>query len=372
MRPTEVRVRVAAFRLCLSLPFVLLSGASSLNAQQDADSSSLTVGASVDLFYADYFQDDASDSGRFSGGVSPRNRQFGLNLLQAGLLWREGAFEGEAVVQAGDIPASSWSPEFPMIGKAVIGARLGEHFRVDAGLFPTHIGVEVPQPGANPLSSIAVVTNFEPFYQSGLRFGYSAGSIDLQLHLLNGYNTFVDADENKAAGLYLAWKLSDGFRLSYASILGNERSGASPGSSFRTYHNLGLVYRPTEPVEVIAGFDVGTENGTGEQSPVLGGLMTVRFFPIPDWSFISRLEFFRDPDGILAGESIAGGGRGPELYGVTAAAEYKPLNSSYIRLEGRWLKSTNGTTLPGDGNSLQEQFGLVVTAGYSFTVSLRP
>ena len=63
MRPTEVRVRVAAFRLCLSLPFVLLSGASSLNAQQDADSSSLTVGASVDLFYADYFQDDASDSG---------------------------------------------------------------------------------------------------------------------------------------------------------------------------------------------------------------------------------------------------------------------------------------------------------------------
>ena len=68
-------------------------------------------------------------------------------------------------------------------------------------------------------------------------------------------------------------------------------------------------------------------------------LATLKFQAKPRFGIYGRFEWFQDPQGFMTGTFRDWTGKltGYKLWGLTAGVEYKPTNSSYVRLEGRDL-----------------------------------
>lgn len=334
------------------------------------DSSGLRLSGSVDVYYVHYGDSLPSESYRTIGSISPRSDQFGLNLAQVRLAYDHPSVRGRLALHYGDIPGSSWSADFPILQEGTVGVGLGSGFWVDGGFFPTHIGTESFMPGNNRISSIAAITYLEPFYQSGLRLSYEGSEeFSAQLHLLSGYNTFVDHNGSKSVGTYLSWRTSEEVNLVYAALLGNDAPDSAV-KQFRTYHNAQVMLDPTENFRIVLGFDLCTQQNTaagGGTATMNGGLLLLSYAARPDWRINTRFEFLNDREGLLSGTfpNEAGVVVRTNLAGITLGVEHRPTENSYVRLEGRMLQTPEATTFFGGGIQ-RRRLDAGITAGVAF------
>lgn len=336
-----------------------------------ADSAGLRLSGSVDVYYARYGDSLPSESFRTIGSISPRSDQFGLNLAQVRLAYDHPSVRGRLALHYGDIPLSSWSTDFPILQEGTVGVGLGSGFWIDGGFFPTHIGTESFMPGNNRISSIAAVTYLEPFYQSGVRLSYEGSEeFSAQLHLLSGYNTFIDHNGSKSVGAYLSWRTSKEVNLVYAALLGNDAPDSAV-KRFRTYHNAQVILDPTENFRMVLGFDLCTQQNTGPgggTATMNGGLLLISYAARPDWRINTRFEFLNDREGLLSGTfpNEAGVVVRTNLAGVTLGIEHRPTETSYVRLEGRLLQTPEATTFFGGNGVQRRRLDAGITAGLAF------
>jgi hypothetical protein len=350
-------MRLFLFSFCILTAHIMLSS--------DVDTTDITfTGAAINPYAAEY---DTSGKLVFSGYVdayfasytdansgSPyvkfptvcaRNRQFGLNIVQASARYQSNRFRGTATLFTGDCASSAWSVPYNAIQEANLGFRIAGKLWLDAGFFRTHIGLESIQPRENMTLSLASTTYFEPYFLSGAKLTWQhSDKFTLQINAFNSFNQYVETNRNKAVGLSIGYNPDSHTSIAFSSICSDELqvADASP-RHLRVYNNLCITRRTARWVLGLEG-NYGLQQRTGilDQSStayMASALAACKFRITPQWAVYGRGEFFHDPNEILTGpiynenHSIVGA----ELAGATLGFEFKPIPNSYLRAEARGL-----------------------------------
>jgi hypothetical protein len=280
-----------------------------------------------------------------------------------------------ATLHYGDIPSSAWSPDFNMIQEANAGIRLSKKIWLDAGFFKTHIGTEALLPKDNITSSLAIITFYEPWWQSGIKLSYvPSDKLLLCFHVLNGYNTYIDNNKSKSFGITLTYTINEKGSLGYYNLLGNELPENISGKHMRFLNNIVFNYQFTPKLKANIGFDYITQQNSQilysqKTASAYSGIITFKYQAKPLFGIYVRGETFSDENGFLTGYILDANKKitGYIVSGVTLGMEYKPKDNAFIRLEGRNLKmDDNQKIFLTDGKNTNSRLEILVNLGVSF------
>ena len=352
---------------------ILLSGfLFSHEASAQEKPQTLTISAYTDVYYSYFTNEIGANELQPYTTVSPRSNRFGLNVAQIGFAYDSRNVRGNITLHWGDIPKATWSQEYLNVQEANAGIRLANDLWLDAGFFTTHIGTESFLPKNNFLSSTAVATYNEPFYQAGARLAYEGSErFYAELWALNGYNRFLDTNDAKSFGLLFTYNFSPATSITYTNLFGNETVNEADSKRFRTYHNLYLTTVFGEKVYLTVGGDYGTQTNSRfpdlkETAVIYNALATIRFQFAKKWSVTSRGEIFSDENGFISGliPHRENEFHGLELWGVTVGSEYRPAPNAYFRAEARYLQLQEDLVLFMGNYSPNKRWEFKVTIGY--------
>lgn len=326
---------------CYIVPVLLIMSASDSLAQNDNISKLLKnfkISAGVDFYYS--YDGDAENKERQFSALSPYRDEFRINLAQFSLAYKSDNIRGKFAVHYGDVQKYNWETENPNLQEANIGFSPVENLWIDAGYFITHIGAE-SFPSESFFSSFSLPSYYQPFYQSGIKTGYDfSEKFSALLFLLNGYNLIEDNNKNKSYGMQLMYSPLEELQIVYNNIAGNENPEGEAGQ-LKMLNNLVFYFNPVTEIETIAAFDFGLcENadiGNPEKTGYsYGAMLSAKYYFLEKFSTAVRGEFYQDINGIFSGQIMQG--RGMKGNGVTLGFEYNPVETGYIRLEGRYLR----------------------------------
>ncbi|MFA0964997.1 outer membrane beta-barrel protein [Roseivirga sp. BDSF3-8] len=344
------------------------------------DSIRLHIKGYIDTYYATFSDSAGPDVLQPYTTVSPRDKRIGLNVAQLGVHYADPKVRANLTLHFGDIAEATWSETFRQVQEANAGFLLGRDWWVDAGFFATHIGTESFLPKNNYLSSTAVATYNEPFYQAGARLSYEGSErYHLELWVTNGYNYFLDANDAKSFGLLFTYNFSENTSLTYTNLFGRESADEAPVAQYRTYQNLYLNTRAGEKLYIVAGGDLGTQSHSNIQDStstalMFNALLTLRYQHTDAFSLTGRYEVFHDPDGFISGLLPAGDGRreGLQVQGITLGAEYRPMSTAYLRPEVRYLRSASDMPIFISGAEPERgRWEAMITMGLYFTKQVK-
>ena len=311
------------------------------------DFTKFSLSGYVDTYYS-WDNDKNGNTLRQFSSIAPYREEFRLNIAQVSLKYNDEKVHGAITLQYGDIPQVNWPANQQFIQEAYVGFRPAKRLWIDAGYFLTHIGAEGLLPKSNFLSSLALGTYYEPFYQSGIRVSYEfSPKFYGALHLLNGYNVFTDNNKNKSVGLTLGFKPKDNLEVIYNNLIGNEMPSGVDGKT-RIYNNLVVKFSPSKKVDILLGGDVAMQERSGitdstSSAVMYSGLAAIKFKPTTKFAVSVRGELFNDKDGFLSGVIAQSDGTaaGLNAFGITLGFEVRPVSNAYFRMEGRYLAAAD-------------------------------
>lgn len=346
------------------LPSVVLSQSDISKILKDIDVSGL-----VSFYYA-YDTDKSLPIRQFSAMSQIRN-QFRIDMAQISAKYESDLVRGKTTFHYGDIPRYNWPDKMQLIQEAYVGVSPAKDFWIDAGYFVTHIGGET-FPMYNFFSSFAMSSYVEPFYQSGIRASYAfSDKFAGTLHILNGYNVLEDNNENLSGGIQLIYTHCPNLKFTYNNIIGNEMPKGTGGRT-RMLNNLVINLSPAKKLELILSGDYTFQeksklDGSDNSASAYGAYISGRYRVHPKINLMLRGEYFTDPDGILAGVYIDSEGNFSGVkntLGVTGGIEYKPIESSYFRLEARYLQLDKTLKLFYDNTNTRSE--VILSSGIEF------
>lgn len=292
----------------------------------------------LDTYYAidnDGNFDALSTNTRPFSYINKQKDEFRLNVAQfQGVFNYENNVRGVLTFHTGDLLHTAWEDlgaTDPTLQQANAGFLITDNIWVDAGYFLTHIGGELLLPKDNWITSHSLVTNFEPFYQTGVRFSYETPKITAQLHLLNGNGIFEDNNYNKSIGVFLGYYISDNINLTYSNVFGNEEPGEPSNSRFMMYHNFDIYYNIDNCWKFKALIDFANLEAKDElKSQSFWGISAeaqCKF--LPKHAATIRASYIGTDENLFI-EADSG-------YEFAVGIEHKPADMVYIRVEGRML-----------------------------------
>jgi hypothetical protein len=308
----------------------------------------ITFGGYASVYYAWY--SDSADKNNFQKfpTAAPQSGAFGLNLAQITSRYSSRSVRANVTLQFGDMPRSVWSPVYNYIQEANAGVRILKKLWLDAGLFRTHLGLESIQPRENIATSVGLPTYFEPYYLGGAKLTYQVSQrFTVQANMFNSFNGFTENNHKKALGLSFIYELDTRFSLTFNSLWNDDSPDSARQNKGRLYNNLYMIFRYGR---LTLGFEgnYGIQQNTTispEQhtAQVVSGLLEGKVRVWNQLSCYGRLEYFNDPDEILTGPEYNSNRElvGLNVNGATLGLEIKPRPNSYLRLEGRILRTAD-------------------------------
>lgn len=325
----------------------LLAGCRSF--AQTSDTASLfSVSGYVDAYYA--FYGDSVGAGKFQKftSTSPRSNSISLNAAMISAKYYGPKVRGKIALNFGDIAATAWAPgQFNKVTEAYVGFKIIKGLWIDGGLFRAHLGTEYFLPGENLVSSMAVATFYDPYYQSGIRATYTGvRNLEVSGFLLNGYNMFVDNNNKKSGGLAATYILDEESTtlVGYSGYFGDDTPLPADTISHFRFHNNVFIGMNTGKTMILIGGDYclqqNADIATGTRTVAMySAMVTLKRQLRKKFAVYLRSELFHDPEGFMSTVITDNAGRktGYKLLGHTGGFEYKPTRDSYIRIEGRTI-----------------------------------
>lgn len=307
----------------------------------------LGVGGFVDLVYAWNDNKPADHANWFPGiGTSAKRAdELSLNLAQVDLVLAPkpvgfhlaGGF-GTAldVVHGGETAGVAASQDtWRNLVQASIqyDTGVGRGLRVEAGVYPSHIGFETLSSKDNWNYTRSWLGETSPYYQTGVKVAYPLGERwSTQVHLLNGWQVIADNNRGKTLGWQFAYA-GDRVSLTLNGIVGPELP--DDDRDLRALFDTVLVVRATPAWSLAASVDVGgQEQPDGDDARWEGiALFARRAAPGARTAVALRAEYYDDEDGAITGTAQI-------LREATATFEFRPVEALILRFEGRYDRSS--------------------------------
>ena len=222
-----------------------------------------------------------------------------LNLAYLDATLSSDNLRGRVAAQYGSSVDANYSAEeqknIRFLQEAYVGAKLSEKLWLDAGVYFSHIGLESFISRDNFAYTRSLVSEFSPYYQTGLRLSYEfSPTLNAQLHLLNGWQNISDDDDRLALGMQVAVGPSDGLQFVHNTFLGNENDET------RFFNDFVLKMPLSEKFKAAAAFDLGYQDtGAQQENYWFGWLLVGEYKLCENLGLVARLEQYRDPGNII-------------------------------------------------------------------------
>lgn len=351
--------------------------------------SAITVAGYVEAYYQLHLQ---APSNRITNlrGFDDRSRTFTLSNAALDVKGERGRVSARVVLQVGSTPStyylaepvapgtSSVNPSGPArwehLQTAMIALAAPRAITVEAGLFPSPIGIEVIPVKDNWNWSRSNLFFGLPFYHTGVHvLRPLGGGWTGKLHVYNGWNSVVDNNATPSVGVSLGYaSATTTAQLLYLG--GVERAtGAPEGRPVRHLFDALVQRALTDDVSVMAQADAGVEPQARGTSAWLAGALYGKLALSPRLYAAVRGDYFR--------ERVADGA-GAIFWPVrwvgsgTLTVAYLPADGASVRLEYRHDHAAGpayfGGAVTGDGvtqpfepnRSMQDTATLGVTAWF--------
>lgn len=325
----------------------LAASASFAETEPKEPAPSLAVHGFVDGFFARNANRPLDHANFFPGvGTSAkRDNEVAINLAQADLVLAPkpvgfklslGFGTAPEVLHAAEVRGVAASPE---IWHNVVQAsvqwqtEVGRGLLLEAGVYPSHIGMEAFQTKDNWNYTRSWLGELSPYYQAGVKAAYPfSARWSAQLHLLNGWQAIADGNRGKSLGAQLAYS-SDKASFSLNGIAGPEL--ANDDDDVRLLGDLVATWKVTGALSLGASFDAAREGRSDGNDVAWKGVgLYARVAPKESrTAFAIRAEYYDDQDGAISGIPQT-------LKELTATLEHRPVERLILKLEGRYDRSS--------------------------------
>lgn len=309
----------------------------------EALASRLKLEGGVDTYYAFNFNRPA-DSANFipgTGSTAKRHNEFSVNLATLGVSVDPapvgvhlllGFGTGMEVVHAAEPPGIAVGPNvWRYVQQASLSFAHGP-LTVEAGVYPSHIGLESFQSQLNWTYTRSWIGEESPYYQSGVKGTWRFNDAwSVQLHLINGWQTIGENNHGKVLGTQVAYS---GARLSasFNTFIGDEGMEGSEG--LRLFGDLVATYKVTDRFSLAATADAGAQHRPDADAALwYAAALNARMQLSEPVAITARGEFYKDRDGLITGV-------GQTLVEGTLTLEVKPAEPLTLKLEARQDHST--------------------------------
>jgi hypothetical protein len=334
----------------------------------------LSVGALVDGVFA-YNFNRPIDHANFLPGLgtsAKRDNEATINLAQVdfalapepvGFKLSLGFGNSVDVVHAAEVRGVATSPD---VWRHVVQASaqwqtgVGRGLLLEAGIYPSHVGMESFQTHLNWNYTRSWLGELSPYYQTGLKLAYPfSDRWSGQLHLLNGWQVIGDNNRGKSVGAQLAYA-AERFSISVNGIAGPEL--ADNDDDVRILGDVVATWKATPSLSLGLSVDAAREGRPdGEDVGWWGSGLYARFAPPSSrTAFALRGEYYDDEDGAISGFAQT-------LKEITATLEHRPVERLILKLEGRYDTSSvpafAGDTLGEDGTPRREKDQALILLG---------
>lgn len=307
-----------------------------------ASSEAFSWGASVDTYYAfDFNRPSLID--RSYTTQAARHNEFNVNLAFIEAQYHDESVRGRLALQAGTSVQANYSSE-PKIGsysgaslsqhiqEATIGLNISKPLWLDAGIYFSHIGAEGFISKNNLTYSRSLVSDYSPYYQTGVRLNYQPNETwNFQLHLVNGWQTISESNAAKTIGTQIAYQLSPSVSISYNTLLGEEEK-------FRHFHDLVLKWSCGNRYQGYLEYDLGFQEDSNNSKlrHWMGAAFVHKLMVRENIGLSARLEGYRDPHQVIVKTPNS---KGFEVLGASVGIDWDLHSTVVWRNEVRALFS---------------------------------
>jgi hypothetical protein len=296
-----------------------------------------------------------------------QTNSLGINLALVTVSYATPDVRGALGLMAGTYAQNNTAAEptvFQYVFQANAGVRLGGSWWVDAGVLPSHIGLESPVGMDNMTLTRSQTADNSPYYETGVRVSTVFDSaLYVAAFVLNGWQNMVPSTSvwltQPSTGWQVTWFPSRTFSLNSSSFIGEalRQSGQSTGfyyASLRLFHDLHATL-------TLGDVDLSAELHTGWQEDLYEGGITGdtdddgdltadtwygvcvhgRWRIDPTWRIVGRVERFSDPGQTLVPLPFA---KVPyAVNGASVGVDAAVSQHALVRFEARYLGGDDGT-----------------------------
>jgi hypothetical protein len=202
------------------------------SAKADSSSVELKWSAYADVYYAYDLNNPPGNSRNplplILSTQAARHNEFNVNLAYIDARLRSDRIRGRLALQSGTAVPANYTNEgtnifSQIIQEAYAGYQIADRLWIDAGIYFSSIGFESWISKENWTYTRSLMSDFTPYYQSGVRLSYEMNSRwSAQVNVTNGWQNITENNDNKAVNFQLAYTPSESLTLIYNNFYGNE------------------------------------------------------------------------------------------------------------------------------------------------------
>ncbi len=354
----------------ISIAFIAF-GFTISNAQEKTPSP-FTFSGYIDTYYSyDFGNPDNHTRPGFIYSYNRHNEStLNLGLIKAN--YTKENIRGNFALMTGTYAQYNLSAEQDLmknIYEANIGVKVSKtaNLWVDAGIMPSHIGFEsaIGKDCMNLTRSILAENS--PYYEAGVKLGYTSKSEKwyLAAMYLNGWQRIqkIEGNQTPAFGTQVTFKPSGKVILNWSTYIGNEQPDNN--RKWRYFNNFYGQFKVTNKTNLVAGFDIGSQEIGGNESGSntwFSPVIIAQYKPTAKIQLAARGEYYQDEKGVII---ATGTPNGFKTFGYSANFDYIVTDNVMFRIEARLLNSKDEIFLK-DNNPTDSNFFITTSMAISF------
>ncbi|MBN8694885.1 MAG: porin [Bacteroidetes bacterium] len=316
--------------LLLSFYLCLLSG---MNFAQKDSTSTFVVSGYVDCYYAYNFTEPVSKNVPFAYNHN-RHNEFNVNQALLAFKLKKEKIRANVAMHAGTYVKANYAAEpfiLQLINEANVGIRLTKKLWLDAGIMPSHIGLETAISKDNWTLTRSLCAENSPYYETGAKLTFLPNEKwSIAALVLNGWQNIEEKNSNKAVGTQVQFVPNDKLTLNYSTFIGEGRNIPDSLQLLRHFHDLYFTYLISPKLSLAAVLDLGYEEKSITEKQFISWYtpaLFIRYKFNKKWATCFRAEYFDDQNKII--------GINEEEAGFSLNFDFVPLDQALIRIEGK-------------------------------------
>lgn len=221
-----------------------------------------------------------------------------VNLSLVKLSYSGAKWKGNLALMAGDYARYNLAAEphwLQYVYEANAGYRFTDKFSAEAGILPSHIGIESAISKDCWNLSRSLLAENSPYFETGLKLNYAFNSRwSASVLLLNGWQNIKENNKSKAIGTQLVFKPNEKWLFNSSSFIGNEQPD-SVAALVRVFHNLYITYELNKKMNMAFLLDAGVE---GRQT-WWGSAALLQYKINKKMNAGARAEYYSDPHSVV-------------------------------------------------------------------------
>ncbi|MCC6837725.1 MAG: porin [Bacteroidia bacterium] len=294
---------------------------------------SISFSGYLDCYYAYNFIEPVSKNVPFAYNHN-RHNEFNVNQVLLALKFKKERVRANVAMHAGTYVKANYAAEpsiLQLINEANVGVRLTKKLWLDAGIMPSHIGLETAISKDNWTLTRSLCAENSPYYETGAKLTFLPNEKwSMAALVLNGWQNIEEKNSNKAVGTQVQFLPNDKLTLNYSTFIGEGRNMSDSLQVLRHFHDLYFTYLISQKLSLAAVLDLGYEEKSIAEKQFISWYtpaLFVRYKFNKKWATCFRAEYFDDQNKII--------GINEEVAGFSLNFDFAPLDQALIRIEGK-------------------------------------